>query len=211
MSEKFSAQIINGRFVVSDSAQFNNLNSGIECIAFDTHDITKLGAPRKVLIKKINGVIEIVVRPSGSNLTGYSQLSLVDLEPTHLQASVEETKRFIEEPSAIIERTLSSGARFTDSDLNGLPKEAHYLIYKEDSNGARVFNVINVNTNKEYQKFGIKSQIERGVARVLVAYCDNVKEMSALTKAQRQEQYYKYVIKLVEYNDYLAINPNYKK
>ena len=60
-------------------------------------------------------------------------------------------------------------------------------------------------------KNGIKSQIERGVARVLVAYCDNVKEMSALTKAQRQEQYYKYVIKLVEYNDYLAINPNYKK
>ena len=205
------AKIIDGRFIITTDKDLSTYTMGLEVVAFDTLDLSKLGAPKKVLIKQVNGKCELVAKPMGSNLSNYDRLVLVDLAPNHLTASVEETKQFIANPNVIVERVLSSGARFTEDDLKQLPKEAHYLIYKVDTNGARVFNVINVNTNKEYQKYGIKSQVERNVARVLVAYCENSAEMSAMTMEQRQAQYTRFIIKLVEFNDYIKVNPNYKK
>lgn len=202
--------VVKERWLITDQTQVSNYERGLESIAFDTQDLTKLGTPKKVLIKKTANGVELVLKVAGSNLTGYDKLTLIDLTPTHLTASVEETRQFIDNPNVIVERVLSSGARFTEEDLHGLPKEAHSLIYKVDSNGARIFNVINVNPNKEYTKYGIKSQVERKVARILVAYCDNASEMSKLTKEQRQASYMKYNIKLVEFNDYLQANPNYK-
>lgn len=201
MNEKKHVLIIDNRYSLClNDNEKSMFERGIETRALDMLDFGKDGKPKLVLIKKNeNGKIELVARTTQSNLTNYTKLVLVDLEETHLQASVEETKIFINEPHAKVTRYLSSGARFTEEDMKQLPKEAHYLIYKEDSNGARVFNVINVNTNKEYQKFGIKSQIERGIARALVFYCANAEDMQKLTIAQRKARYNDYDIKLVEF------------
>ena len=197
---------LNERWVITDPKQVENYERGIECVAFDMVDTTKVGTPRKVCIKKVNGQPQLVVKVV-SNLSNYTRMPLVSVLSSDLMASKEESKTFIDNPDAIIERTLSSGARFTQEDLNGLPKEAHSLII--DSEG--VFKVINVNTNAEYQKYGIKSQTERGIARVLIAYCENAEEMKKLSQTDRAINFFKFNIKLVEYNDYLQDNPNYKK
>lgn len=192
---------IENRFVVRGTQEeISMFERGIETRAQDMLDIGKDGKAKLVLIKKNSfGTIEIVNKPIQSNLTNYTKLVLIDLEPTHLTASVEETKAFINEPTAKITRYLSSGARFTEEDLKALPKEAHHLIYKEDSNGARTFNVINVQPNEQYKRYGIKSQIERNIARTLVFYCTNAEEMTKLSIEQRKRDFYKYNIVLVEF------------
>lgn len=196
-------KIIANQYLI-DSEQETILQRGIEVACFDILNTTKTGTPRKCFIKLVNGKYE-EQQHVASNLSTYTRMELIDLASTTLMASVEETKLFIANPFAIIERVLSSGARFTSEDLQDLPKEAHSLIYKTDKNGTRIYNVINVLTNDNYKKYGIKSQKERGVARVLIAYVVNAEEMQKLSIEDRQKHYKQYDIKLVEYNDYLAL------
>ena len=200
-TQEIKVLFVENRYCVRGTqSELSMFDRGIETKAQDMLDIGKDGKAKLVLIKKnADGRIEVVNKPIGSNLTDYTQLVLVDLEPKHLMASVEETKTLIANPEAIIVRELSSGARFTEKDLEGLPKEAHSLIYKLDANGVRTYNVINVNTNKDYQKYGIKSQVDRGVSRTLCFHVDNLDEIKTMSEAQRKQMYYKYHVVLCEF------------
>ena len=149
-------KVINERFLITDTEQVKNYERGIECIAFDTKELTKLGTPRKVCIKQVDGQPKLVIKVV-SNLSGYTRMPLVSILSTDLMASKEESKTFIDNPDAIVERVLSSGARFTEEDLKQVPNEARYLLIDNDGE----FKVINVKTSAEYQKYGIKSQTER--------------------------------------------------
>lgn len=200
LQEKISVQVIEGRYVVRGTQEvFDMFDRGIETKAQDMLDMGKDGKAKLVLIKKTESGIELVSKPVGSNLANYDTFIVRDTRPNVLYLSKEDSEHLCNNLDSLITIELSSGARFTEKDLDGLPKEAHYLIYKLDSNGARKYNAIQVRGDDNYKKYGIKSQIERGLARTIVLYLDNKQEFVNMSVTERLKHSYRMLLKPVEF------------